>query len=625
MKTIDEILNLYKQRVSFYGPLHSKMRMIQSIYNGTFEVPLPDLEQNSMPSTPNLLAAGVDQMAGRVASVIPSINFSSIKPGVRKYDRTALTAARTISGWWQEDRLPMKMKQRARHMIAYGMSPVVMRWNSEDNLPTWQIRHPLETYPSPDVIPGKLTPNDCIFAYRRSAGWLRSNGYGDQLFALFGRGDMPNDASILLIEYIDKEITHLIAAGYKTPDPYSVEVSLTGESLRGVTLEAYPNLGDESPVVVPMRITLDTSAGQFDTMIGMYYQQAKLMALETIAVEKGIFPDTYLVSRPGEIARFIDGPHDGRTGMVNVIAGGDIREVQSQPGYLTNPTIDRLERNQRVTAGIPAEFGGESSSNIRTGRRGDAVLSAVIDYPVAEAQETFAYSLEEENEVAIALSKAWAGDIQKTLYVGTGNAARPVTYIPNETFETDEHVISYPASGSDINSLIIGIGQRVGLGIMSKQTAATLDPYIDNPEVEHDQIIAEGLEQALVTGIQQQAASGAIPPLTLAKIMNLVKDDKMELAEALNKVTEDALKEQQKKQEEQAMQQAAQMGGAPDMGMTPDMAAAGQTVNAMAGPQSPIPGGAAMPGMAALGDMLGQLRRPAMTVQPMRGVERGAV
>jgi hypothetical protein len=624
MKTIDEILNLYKQRVNFYGPLHSKMRMIQSIYNGTFEVPLPDLEQNSMPSTPNLLAAGVDQMAGRVASVIPSINFASVKPGVRKYDRNALTAARTISGWWQEDRLPMKMKQRARHMIAYGMSPVVMRWNAEESLPTWQIRHPLETYPSPDIIPGKLTPNDCIFAYRRSAGWLRSNGYGGQLFTLFGRSDMPNDASILLIEYIDKEVTHLIAAGYKTPDPYSVEVNLTGDSLRGVTLEYYPNLGDESPVVVPMRITLDTAAGQFDNMIGMYYQQAKLMALEVIAVEKGIFPDTYLVSRPSEIARFIDGPHDGRTGMVNVIAGGDIREVQSQPGYLTNPTIDRLERNQRVTAGIPAEFGGESSSNIRTGRRGDAVLSAVIDYPVAEAQETFAYSLEEENEVAIALAKAWAGDIQKTLYVGTGNAARPVTYTPNETFETDEHVISYPASGSDINSLIIGIGQRVGLGIMSKQTAATLDPYIDNPEVEHDQIIAEGLEQALVTGLQQQASTGAIPPLTLAKIMNLVKDDKMELAEALNKVTEDALKEQQKQQEEQAMQQAAQMGG-PEMGMSPDMAAAGQTVRSMAGPQSPIPGGTAMPGMAALGDMLGQLRRPAMTVQPMRGVERGAV
>jgi hypothetical protein len=615
---VEEVISLYRQRLNFYGPLHQKMKLVQAIYNGNMEIPLPDMEESTMPSVPNLLAQGVDQMAGRITSVIPSVNFASIKPGVRASDRRSMVAARTITGWWQEDRLSMKMKQRGRHQIAYGMSPVVIRWNNKDKRPTWQIRHPLETYPSTDVLPGHLSPTDCIFAYRRSVNWLRSKGYGNRLLALTGNYDMPGDASILLLEYVNQEETHLIAAGYKTPDPYAMgsEIEMIGTQLRGITLERYANMsGDECPVVIPMRITLDTAGGQFDNMIGMYYQQAKLMALETIAVEKGIFPDTYLVSRQGEVGRFLDGPHDGRTGMVNIIAGGDIREIQSQPGYLTNPTIDRLERNQRVTAGIPAEFGGESGSNIRTGRRGDAVLSAVIDYPVAEAQETFAYSLQEENEVAIELAKSWAGNTKRTIYVGTGNAARPVTYVPNETFETSEHVVSYPASGADINSLIIGIGQRVGLGIMSKQTAATLDPYIDNPEIEHDSIIAEGLEQALMSGLQQQAASGAIPPLTLSKIMRLVKDDKMELAEALNKVTEDAIKEQEKQQQEQMNQPQ----------MTPEMAAAGGTVNAMAGPQSPIPGTDAMPGMSSLGDMLGALRRPAMTVQPMRGVERGAV
>ena len=594
MISIDDILTLYKQRVNFYGPLHSKMKLIQQIYQGTMEVPLPDMEQNAMPSTPNLLAAGVDQMAGRITSVIPSVNFASVKPGVRASDRRAATASRVITGWWQNDRLPMKMKQRGRHLIAYGMSPVVIRWDHKEGYPTWQVRHPLETYPSTDIMPGRITPNDCIFAYRRSAGWMRSKGYGAQMYALMGRMDIPNDASILLIEYIDADETVLIAAGYRSADPYlpAYEMSFSGGSLRGVELERYPNLGDESPVVVPMRITLDTAAGQFDNMIGMYYQQAKLMALEVIAVEKGIFPDTYLVSRPGEIGRFLDGPHDGRTGMVNIIAGGDIREIQSQPGYLTNPTIDRLERNQRVTAGIPAEFGGESSTNIRTGRRGDAVLSAVIDYPVAEAQETFAYSLEEEDEVAIALAKAWDGDTQRTIYVGTGNANRPVTYIANETFVTDEHVVSYPASGSDVNSLIVGIGQRVGLGIMSKQTAATLDPYIDNPEQEHDAIIAEGLEQAIVAGLQQQAASGAIPPLVVAKVMKLVKDDRMEIAEALNKVTEDAMKEERQAQAE-----------------TPEQAAAPAAIAAMAGPQAAIQGPNAS--QQNLMSLLSTLRRPA--------------
>lgn len=600
MKSVEDILSIYRQRLNYYGPLQTRMKMIQSIYNGTMEVPLPDMEQNTMPSTPNLLAAGVDQMAGRITSVVPTVNFASTKPGVRKHDRNAANASRTVGGWWQLDRVPMKMKQRGRHQIAYGMSPVIVRWNNEKKRPTWQVRHPLETYPSTDILPGHVKPTDSLFAYRRSVGWLRANGYGGKLFALTGRIDMPNDASVLLIEYIDDEYTHLVAAGYRTPDAYDVNIEMTGDVLKGITLEQYPNMAGMCPVVVPMRVTLDTAAGQFDNMIGMYYQQAKLMALEVIAVEKGIFPDTYLVSRPGEVGRFLDGPHDGRTGMVNIIAGGDIRDIQSQPGYLTNPTIDRLERNQRVTAGIPAEFGGESSTGIRTGRRGEAVLSAVIDYPVAEAQETFAYSMEEENKIAIALAKAWDGSEARTIYVGTGNSNRPVTYIANETFETDEHVVSYPAMGSDLNSLIIGIGQRVGLGIMSKQTAATLDPYIDNPETEHDTIIAEGLEQALMAGLQQQAAAGSLPPIVLAKIMSLVANDRMELAEALNKVTEDAMKEQAAKAEQAA---------APEE-MSPEMAASGAAVQAMAGPQGMPAVAGPNPSQQNLMGLLSTLRRP---------------
>lgn len=617
MKSVDEILALYKQRVSFYGPMHSKMRLIQSIYNGTAQIPLPDMERSEMPSVPNLLAAGVDQMAGRIASVTPSVVFAE-KNSNRAEKRRVGMASRVVTGWWQEDRLMMKMKQRARHLIAYGMSPCVIRWDNEDLRPTWHVRHPLETFPSTDLIPGNVQPTDCIFAYRRSVAWLRSMGYGPQVAQVTGKWDMPNDASMLLIEYVDEYGTQLVLTSYSEGNDISSMWESTGK-MRGVILEHVMVEGLEMPCTVPMRITLDGAAGQFDNMIGMYFMQARLMALETIAVEKGIFPDTYLISRSGEIGRIIDGPHDGRTGLINVIAGGDIRTEQPQPGYLTNPTIDRLERNQRVTSGIPAEFGGESPSNIRTGRRGDAVLSAVIDFPVAEAQETFAFTLEEENEIAIDMAKRFAGDKTTTIYVGTGNATRAVTYSPNQVFPDNEHVVSYPAAGTDVNSLLIGLGQRIGLGIMSKETAATLDPFIDNPEVEHDRIIAEGLEQALVASIQQQAAGGQIPPLVLAKVMTLVKSDRLEIAEALQKVTDDAAEEAQRAQEE-AM---------ANMPMSPEQAMAGSTMGAMMGPeaaaqmQSPIPG--AGQGMEDLGSLLGALRRPAMTVAPMRGVERGAV
>jgi len=168
-----------------------------------------------------------------------------------------------------------------------------------------------------------------------------------------------------------------------------------------------------------------------------------------------------------------------------------------------------------------------------------------------------------------------------------------VTYVPNETFEHTEHVVSYPATGSDLNQLIIGIGQRVGLGIMSKETAAGLDPYIDNPEVEKDNIIAEGLEQALVAGMQQQAASGAIPPLVISKVMKLVRDDRMELAEAFNKVTEEAMAEQENMEPE----------------MTPDQLTADATIAAMAGPQAAVAG--PNPSQENLGSLLNTLRRGA--------------
>ena len=256
-----EVIQLYRQRLAFYGPLHQKMKIIQAIYNGTMEIPLPDMEESTMPSVPNLLAQGVDQMAGRITSVVPSVVFSSMKPGVRNSDRRAMTASRTVTGWWQSDRLSMKMKQRGRHQIAYGMSPVVIRWNNEDKRPTWQVRHPLETYPSTDVIPGHLSPSDCIFAYRRSVAWLRSKGYGDKIRALTGDSDMPNDASILLLEYVDTEQTMLIAAAYKTADPYSnIELEMGGSQMRGIILENYANMsGNENTVVIPMRITLDKS------------------------------------------------------------------------------------------------------------------------------------------------------------------------------------------------------------------------------------------------------------------------------------------------------------------------------------------------------------------------------
>jgi len=595
MKTAEQVLDLFLERRKFYQAMHAGMAEIAAIYDGEAVVSLPDMNRDEPSSVPNLLAQGVDQMAGRISSIMPQVTFASENPGSRTADRRAITASNVITGWWESDRLPMKMKNRARNLVAYGMAPAVLRYEKTRKMPTWEVRSPMECYPNVDRIPGTIQPADVIFAYQRSVSWLRARGYEFKVQEITGRADARADTLMLCLEYIDPDGVTLCIAGHSDPNAYIFGWQQYAQgiptSMRAVEIEKYSTNGIMT-ASVPTRLTLNRPGGQFDAMIGMYYAQAKLMALEVLAVEKGVFPDVYLESRPGEVARFLAGPFDGRSGDVNIVQGGVIREQSNQPGYMTPQTIDRLERSQRVTAGIPAEFGGESGTNIRTGRRGDAVLSAVIDFPVSESQEVFAYGLVDEDKSAIGLAKMYDKGATRSIYVGTGNSRQPVTYVADKVFTHDEHMVSYPVVGTDMNSLMVGLGQRVGMGIMSKRTAAQLDPFIAEVELEHDRIQYEGLESALISGIQQQAATGAIPPMTLDKVMTLVVTDKMELAEAMAKVTEDAQK---------AAQEAAAAGGPQN---ADQQAAPGAA--SLSG--SPIPG--ASPGQNDLASLLGTLRTP---------------
>jgi len=226
---------------------------------------------------------------------------------------------------------------------------------------------------------------------------------------------------------------------------------------------------------------------------------------------------------------------DGKAGILGVVKGGDIQQLQLNPGYKTDTALDRLERQERLEGAIPAEFGGESATNIRTGRRGEAVLSATVDYRVQEAQETFANSLLHEDKIAIALEKAYWGEQPKTFFLSGRTTQGQESYTPNKVWQTDFHYVAYSAAGSDVNSLIIGLGQRLGVGLMSKESAREADPLITDPEFEKDRIVAESLESALLASIQQQAAdpNGPYQPDDLAYIVQQVKSNKMELAEAI--------------------------------------------------------------------------------------------
>jgi len=554
------------------------------------------MDRQEQASVANLISTGLDQSAMRISSTTPNVFFPSLQPGVNSFDKRANVRRNATMGWWEANSMPLKLRRRARHLIGYAASPVVLRPDAKRGIARWELRSPLSAFPSPSEDPDNITPEDSIFTYGRSYKWLEAN-YPDKIRGLNTNGKKPAPHTMFeVLEYMDAEETVLAVIGEK-PDPYATQY----HGSRVVELERVPNRTGMCLAVTPGRITLDRPMGQFDGLVGMFQMQAKLMALEVIAVERGIFPDTYLVSRPGETGKFVSGPFDGRTGMVNVIAGGDLKEAGQASNVASGNLIDRLERSMRITSGIPAEFGGESTTNVRTGKRGDAILSAVVDFPVQEAQEILARSLQEENKRAIAIAKTYFGEQRRSFYVS--KIQKHADYTPNKDFETDENTVSYSYAGADANALVVGLGQRIGIGTMSKRTAQEIDPLVSDPEREHDRVVQEQLEQALLLSVQQQAQAGTIPPADLAKIMQLVLTDKLSLADAIEKANKDA-------QERQAT--AAPIGspqtqpglGAPGMGMEQPGSLPPAQAGPTAGPAA-TGGGAPAPDLQSLLAQLG--------------------
>ena len=610
MKSAEDIVSLYIQRKKDRAPLINRMDEARRHYNGEIVVPLPELDDIEKPAIANLIAQGIDQFSMRIASVMPDVSFPALRPGFQVSEDKAYERRMATLGWIDMNKMPMKMRRRARFMTAYGcspvsISPVALDPNDHRQIPFWRPRNPLATYPAPTYDPDSIEPENCIFVDRRPLSWLREH-YPQQALALH-TGKASSDTLFEILEYVDAEETVLVAMGAaKTQNGYE---PAAGGSMQTI-LERIPNRAGICPVVLPGRVTLDRLSGQFDQLFGMYQRQAKLDALETIAVFRSIFQDEWVVSHPNANGkpRIVE-EADGKQGRRGMIENGMLQAVGIQTNQGVPLALDRMERAQRMTAGIPAEFGGESPTNIRTARRGEMVMGSTIDMPIQEYQEIFAASMEAEIRRAIAIQKAYYGKKPSQFVMGTSGEVTHKDYIPNEAFETDLCYVKYSIPGNDINGMVIAIGQRVGTGIMSKQTAREMDPAIEDPIRERDQVELEGIRQALLTGLEQQAASGQLDPASIARIAQIKAENHVPLEVAVNRVHEEMQKKQAANQ--QAQQQGQGLVPPGQESMNPNQPTLTEAMPGLAAPNVGAPIAPPEAGSNNLESLLSTLRRPA--------------
>lgn len=585
--SLDELYALHKIRQTKSGSAQARMAEIQQLYYNELTVALPELNANERVVAANLLQLGADQMGRRLASVVPAIKFALDRQTGEASKERARLKRDVIYDWWSRTRLTSHMMQkRGRWYFAFGVAPVVLRPDN-DGLPCWYERHPLGTYPAPTLQVGDICPPNVIFNFKRGVDDL-ARIYPQQMARIKGRDDQ-HVAMYDVLEYDDDEEVVYAIVGNERHGLYG------GSPIE--ELHRIPNRTGRSLCVIPGRIGLDEPLGQFDGIVGAYQLQARLMALYTIGVEKSIFREEWVQSLPnGQGRAKIVTTADPFSGRIGEIENGTLQVVDVAPSPVAPQLINQLEYVERASGAIPAEFSGQSQSNVRTGRRGDSIMSAAVDFTLQEAQEIFQASLEEENRIAIAIAKAYAG--AKTFSMNVPDRGT-ITYTPSTDLQSDEHTVRYAYAGADANTLTIAVGQKLGLETISRETAMELDPLVTDVEVEKDRIVGEGLERAFLSSIQTQAAdpNGPYQPADLARLISLVKDDKMDLPAAVTKVHEEA----------QARQQAQQQAQVPPEQMQPGLA----TPGAPGAPPAIEPAG---PSIQNLAGLMSQLRRPQMRI-----------
>lgn len=563
---MDEIVWMLNERRAEFGRLLQVNREVRDTVNGDIAIPLPELDSTERSPIANLPQLALDGTAQRVASTEPDVQCPSERPDFIGHDKRAEDRRRAILGWRAKNAMDLKRLKRARHLIGYGSTPVLIRPNPELMIPKWEIRDPLMTFPAARGGLDDMEPDNVIFVFTRSVEWLRKR-YPEPMSRLrLARGTRA-DTHLELVEYVDGDEFVLGVLGenaseYGSPSLASqagayrdsmgsqggqqrnvvVGGQLAGGRSMAVEVERTVNAAGVCTAVVPGRITLDRLTGQLDGMLGQHLTAARLTSLELIAIEEGVWPKTWLVARDNGNPEIIT-MADGRAGVLGEVRGGEIVVTQVNPGYKTNEMIDRLTEAQRAQGSAPPEMQGQASSNIRTGRRGDQVLGAAIDYGIAENQKILARSEQHEIERGIAISKALWGPKTISFYVSTKGARGHVSYVPNDTFTTDEVIVKYAHAGVDEGSQIIQNGQRLGTRQISLKTARRMDPAIDDPDFEEDQVMVEALDMAMLGGVTTQAQSGQMPIPDIAAIQ-LELSKKRTLAEAITHVHELAQKRQ---------------------------------------------------------------------------------
>jgi hypothetical protein len=245
-----------------------------------------------------------------------------------------------------------------------------------------------------------------------------------------------------------------------------------------------------------------------------------------------------------------------------------IGNLPATPDPNNKATMDRLERNFRVSSGLIPQAGGETYGALRTGRGIDALMGAALDPRTTELHHIAERYFTEINElILLSYRKAWPS---RSFSVYSPLDPGAVQFVPETHVELDdddrqpfvENRVYYPIPGmDDINATQV-VGQMMGANLVSAYDARRMHPHVRDPEGTERRLLVEALEGMNLQSLAQRATTPpGIPPEDTARMLELAYEGKP-LHEIIQTVNDEA----SKRQAEQAPPPEAQMPGLANPG-----------------------------------------------------------
>mgnify|MGYP001614376870 CR=1 FL=1 len=575
------------------SPLIERMMDVRDRYNADIIVPVPDVDDDIPLSclAPLLIAAAVDNTALYAAQARPTISVPALDAGSTRSTDYASRRRKALGKVWDKSWMDLVLGRMYRHLAGYATSALVVELDHNTRLPRICVRDPLSAYPEPKAPEDLTPPENCGFVFGRSLDWLHKNFPATRERFQRGAGfsvSQSNEGELWdCVEWVDDDQVLLGVLG-----PRDAYRSWTREPREwAFELSATPNVIGRCPAVVPRRVTLDRIVSQLAHLIGHADMIAKLTYLDIRATEKSIYPDRYIMGKVGQNPRLVG--HDwkgGETGEVNIIQDADaIGELRGTPDPNNKMTVDRLERNLRISSGLVPQTGGETYGALRTGRGIDALMGAALDPKTAELHRVGERYLSEVNElVLLGFAKRWPGS---TYAVGFPTDTATVEFVPSKHVELLGHAdgagrpqlsldnrVTYPIPGMDDANATVVIGQMLAAGLVPQRDARRMHPHVGDPDGAERQLLVEQLEGIAVAMLGERAQKGGITPADISRMIELAYDG-LPLHKALAKV------------DEEASQRQAQVAPAPEPGMAmppemmPGLANPGEGAEMQAPPQ----------------------------------------